>query len=151
LLSALSTLFEFESNLLNLTGKKDWIVSAGLINELEECVAQPIVVVANRIEFYRHYIDGSKNIDLIPIGTHAMAVRPGGAGIDERVELRDGEAAQARELTRSSNCGVKAWYVPTAVVSEQDAIELGEQILGAGNFRLERVGNAMLFRGLVGS
>jgi mannosyltransferase len=144
-IAALSTLFEFEPNLLNLTGKKDWVVSAQVINELEECVAQPIVVVANRAEFYHHYIDRSKNIDLVPIGIYEITVLPGGAGMEERAELRDDEVIQARELARTSNCGVKMWYVPTAVVSEKYAMELGEQILGGGNFKLERVGDAMLF------
>ena len=147
LLSTASNLFELDSNLLNDEAKKDWVASAERINALEDCTAQPILVVAHRVGFYRYYLDGGKSIELVPIGTPSWTALAGDGRLEERVELLAGEVAQARELTRSSRCGVKMWYVPTAGVSEQQALDLGARILGTGNFRLERVGNAMLFRG----
>ena len=63
------------------------------------------------------------------------------------MELLEDEAAQARERSRLSNCDVKMWYVPTGFVSDERALDLGAQILGAGRFELERVGGAILFRG----
>jgi hypothetical protein len=134
-------------DLLGLHAKKDWVASAERINALEACVAQPIVVVANHVGFYRHYIDGGKRIDLVPMGASAWVARPGDGHMHESVELSDGEVARARELSRWSHCEIKVWYVPTGFVSDEQALDLGAQILGAGNFRLERVGNAMLFRG----
>jgi hypothetical protein len=145
LLSAASSSFEFDPKLLNAEAKKDWVVSAQLINGRQECAGEPIVVIANRVEFYRHYIDSSRGIKLIPIGTSVATARPGDGRMEERVELFEDEMAQARELLGSSNCGVKMWYVPTAFVSEQQALNFGEQVLGAAKFRLGRVGNAMLF------
>jgi hypothetical protein len=67
--------------------------------------------------------------------------------MEERVAFTEREVAEARERTRSSDCAVKMWYVPTGFVAEEQALDLGGQILGAGKFRLERVGNAILFRG----
>ena len=145
--SAISNVFGFESQLLNSTQKRDWVASAELINGREECVGQPIVVLANRVGFYRHYIDSDQHIELIAIGTSTTSARAGDGRIEERVELSAGEVAQARERARSSSCDVKMWYVPTGFVSEEDALDLGSRILGAGSFRLERIGNAMLFRG----
>jgi hypothetical protein len=132
---------------LKLNTKKDWIASAKRINELQECVAQPIIVVALPVGFYRYYIDDSKSIDLVPIGTPRWTARPGDGEMQQWVELSDAEVAQARTVARSSGCGVKMWYVPTGFVSENMALDLGAQILDSGNFELERVGNAFLFRG----
>jgi hypothetical protein len=147
LLSAASNLFEFDSGLLNDEAKKDWVASAERINALEDCTGQPILVVAHRVGFYRYYLDGGKNIELVPIGIPHWATQPGVGRLEERVELLEGEAAQARERIRQSNCDVKMWHVPTGFVSEEQALDLGARILGAGNFSLERVGNAILFHG----
>jgi hypothetical protein len=147
LLSAGSSSFELDPKLLNAEAKKDWVVSAQLINGLQECAGEPIVVIANRVEFYRHYIDNSRGIELIPLGTSVATARPGDGRMEERVEVLADEMAPARQLLGSSDCSVKMWYVPTAAISDKDASALGEQILGAGSFRLDRIGNAMLFRG----
>ncbi|MGH6918448.1 MAG: hypothetical protein ACREJ0_12195, partial [Geminicoccaceae bacterium] len=147
LLSAASNLFEFDSSLLNDEAKQDWVASAERINALEDCTAQPILVVAHRVGFYRYYLDGGKNIELVPIGTPHWATQLGVGRPEERVALLEGEAVQARERIRQSNCAVKMWHVPTGFVSDEQALDLGARTLGAGNFRLERVGNAMLFHG----
>jgi hypothetical protein len=136
----------FESNLINLHAKKDWVASAERINALAECAAQPILVVAHPVGFYRYYIDSSKSIELVPIGTPSWTARPGDGEIQQSVALSEHERAQARQLTRSSGCSVKMWYVPTGFVSENEALDLGAQILEPGEFELERVGNAFLFR-----
>jgi hypothetical protein len=146
LLATASTLLEFDSGLLNDEAKKDWVASAERINALEDCTAQPILVVAQRAGFYRHYLDGGKNIELVPIGRPNWTALAGDGRIEERVELLADEAAQARERIRQSDCDVKMWHVPTGFVSEEQALDLGARILGVGNFRLERVGNALLFR-----
>jgi hypothetical protein len=147
MLSTASNLFDFDSDLLNHQQKKDWVASAERLNALDDCTAQPILVVAERVGFYRHYLDGSKNIELVPIGTPNWTALAGTGRIEERVELSAGEVARARELTRSSRCGVKMWHVPIGFVSEEQALDLGARILGAGNFRLDRIGNAILYRG----
>ena len=145
--SATSNLLGFESHLLNSTQKRDWVASAELINGREQCAGQPIVVLANRVGFYQHYIDRDRDIELIAIGTATASARAGDGRIEERVQVSAGEVAQARERARSSGCDVKLWYVPTGFVSEEQAHDLGSRILGAGSFGLERIGNAMLFRG----
>ena len=147
LLSTAPNLFEFDSNLLNDEAKKDWAASAERVNALEDCAAQPILVVAHRVGFYRYYLDGSKGIELVPIGTPSWTPLAGDGRLEERVELLAGEVARAGELAGSTRCGVKMWYVPTGGVSDKQALDLGARMLGTGNFRLERVGNAMLLRG----
>ncbi|MGH6918161.1 MAG: hypothetical protein ACREJ0_10710, partial [Geminicoccaceae bacterium] len=77
LVSAASNLFELDSSLLNDESKKDWVASAERINTLEDCTAQPILVVAHRVGFYRYYLDGGKNIELVPIGTPHWATQLG--------------------------------------------------------------------------
>jgi hypothetical protein len=136
----------FESNLMDMYAKKDWVASAERINALAECAAQPILVVAHPVGFYRYYIDHGKRIELVPIGTPGWTARPGDGEMQQWVALSEGERAQARAVTRSSGCSVKMWYVPTGFVSENEALDLGAQILEPGHFELERVGNAFLFR-----
>jgi hypothetical protein len=103
--------------------------------------------VAAPVEFYRRYIDDASDVELVRVGTATWIARPGDGEIQQRVELSDNEVVQARELTRSSRCDVKMWYVPTGSVSEGAALALGAQIFDASSFRLERVGNAFLFHG----